>query len=136
MLERLSRSLKLKNINVTPSKMFIEDTVTILSNIVNSGTKEDTKSIELIINGTTVDNRSITLGPKGTTEINFTHVMSLPEEIILLKSWDRRELVEVQKKPTNIISITAILATIIGAIIIFVATTKRGKDTISKFMKK
>jgi S-layer protein (TIGR01567 family) len=127
---------KAQDINVTPSNIFIGDNFVIRSNITNVGTKEDTRSIDLIVNSTTVDNVSITLGPKDTKEINFTQRMSLPEGNYTVEILEQKELVEVQKKPTSIISITAIIATIIGAIAIYIGTTKRGKDTISKLIKR
>jgi hypothetical protein len=127
---------KAQDINVTPSNMFTEDTIVVMSNITNSGTKEDTKSIDLIINGTVVDNKSITLSPQGTTEINFTHKISLPEGNYTVEILEQKGLIEVQNKPTSVLSITAIIATIIGALAIYIGTTKKGKDAISKLMKR
>jgi len=114
-----------------------------MSNITNSGTKEDTKSIDLIINGTSVDNVSVTLSPKETKDINFTHKISLPEGNYTVEILEQKTLVEVQKEQTYTFLIMAIIATIIGAIVIYVGTTKRGreqlklsKDAISKLIKR
>jgi S-layer protein (TIGR01567 family) len=134
---------KAQDINVTPSKTFTGEEIVIMSNITNSGTKEDTKSIDLIINGTSVDNVSVTLSPKETKDINFTHKISLPEGNYTVEILEQKTLVEVQKEQTYTFLIMAIIATIIGAIVIYVGTTKRGreqlklsKDAISKLIKR
>jgi hypothetical protein len=127
---------KAQDINVTPSIISIGDNFVIRSNITNVGTKVDTRSIDLIINSTAVSNVSITLGPKETKEINFTQRMSLPEGNYTVEILEQKELIDVKKKPTSILSITAVIATIIGAIAIYIGTTKKGRDTIGKLMKK
>jgi hypothetical protein len=127
---------KAQDINITQNKIFTGDKIVIISNITNSGTKGDTKSIDLIINNTAVDNVSVILDPKETKEINFTHVISLPEGNYTIEILEQKELIEVQKKPTSILSITAIIATIIGAIAIYIGTTKKGKDAINKLLKR
>jgi S-layer protein (TIGR01567 family) len=125
-----------QDINVTPSNISIGDNFVVRSNITNVGTKVDTRSIDLIVNSTAVDNVSITLGPKDTKEINFTQRMSLPEGNYTVEILGQKELIDVKKKPTNILSITAIIATIIGGIAIYIGTTKKGKDTIGKLIKR
>ena len=127
---------KAQDINITLSKLFTGEELVIKSSLTNSGTKEDTKLIELIINGTAVENMSVMLSPKQTKEINFTHVMNLPEGNYTIEILEQKGIVEVQKKPTSVLSITAIIATIIGALAIYIGTTKKGKDAISKLMKR
>ena len=127
---------KAQDINVTPSNIFTGEDITIRSNITNAGTKDDTKSIDLIINSSAVNNVSVTLGPKETKEINFTQRISLPEGNYTVEILEQKGLVGVQKKPTNIISITAIIATIIGLLAIYIGTTKGGKAAIDKLIKR
>ena len=113
---------KALDINVSPNPVFTGDNFVIKSNITNVGTKSDTLPVNLIINGTAVDNRTITIGPNEKVEINFTRqepsVTNVTVDIM-----GQNVLLEVQKKPTNYLWIAAI-ATGIGAVIIYVLTSK------------
>jgi S-layer protein (TIGR01567 family) len=127
---------KVIDINITPSSIFTGEDITIRSNVTNDGTKEDTKSIDLIINSTPVSNISVALGPKETKEINFTQRISLPEGNYTVEILGQKGLVYVQKKSSNNLYITAIIATIIGIIAIYIGTSKDGRAAINKIFKR
>jgi S-layer protein (TIGR01567 family) len=113
---------KALDINVSPNPVFTGDNFVIKSNITNVGTKSDTLPVNLIINGTAVDNRTITIGPNEKVEINFTRQEPLVTNVTV-DIMGQNVLLEVQKKPTNYLWIAAI-ATGIGAVIIYVLTSK------------
>lgn len=110
------------DINVSPNPVFTGDNFVIRSNITNVGTKSDTLPVDLIINGTVVDNRTITIGPNEKVEINFTRQEPLVTNVTV-DIMGQNVLLEVQKKPISYLWIAAI-ATVIGAVIIYVLTSK------------
>ena len=110
------------DINVSPNPVFTGDNFVIRSNITNVGTKSDTLPVDLIINGTVVDNRTITIGPNEKVEINFTRQEPLVTNVTV-DIMGQNVLLEVQKKPISYLWIAAI-ATGIGAVIIYVLTSK------------
>lgn len=118
---------KAQDINIVPTKIFKNGEVLVMSNITNIGTKFDTKSIDLVINGSTVNNKSITIGPDGIQEINFTYKVSFPEGNYTVEILEQKGLLEVKKAPLNIVMIGTII-TIIGAIIIYIITTRGNKE--------
>ena len=122
-----------QDISIVPNNVSINDKVLIRSNITNVGTKVDTKPVELIINGSVVDNISINLNPKEIKEINFTYKASLPEGNYTVEIIDKKGMLEVKKGPFNILLIAAII-TVIGAVIIYIITTK--DDRIIGLIKK
>ncbi len=133
---------KAQDMNIIPNSTFTGDKIKIISNITNSGTKGDTKSVELVVNGTVVDNISVMLEPKETKEINFTHKVSLPQGNYTVEILDQSKLIEVKKSSISTILIVAAI-TIIGIIVVYMATTKKGKeqimlsrDTIRKLIKR
>ena len=113
---------KALDINVTPNPVFTGDNFVVKSNITNVGTKSDTLPVDLIINGTVVDNRTITLTPGEKVEINFTRKEAAVSNVTV-EIMGQSNLLVVQKKPTNYLLIAAI-ATGIGAVIIYVLTSK------------
>ncbi len=113
---------KALDINVTPNPVFTGDNFVVRSNITNSGTKSDTLPVDLIINGTVVDNRTITLTPGEKVEINFTRQEAAVSNVTV-EIMGQSNLLVVQKKPINYLLIAAI-ATVIGAVIIYVLTSK------------
>ena len=110
------------DINITPNPVFAGDDFVVRSNITNVGTKSDTLPVDLVINGTAVDNRTITLTPGQKVEINFTRQEPLVTNVTV-QVMGQSSLLVVQKKPTNYLLIAAI-ATAIGAVIIYVLTSK------------
>lgn len=122
-----------QGISIIPNKISRNDKVLIRSNITNVGTKADTKSIELLINGSAVDNISLSLNPKEIKEINFTYKASLPQGNYTVEIIDKKGTLEVKDAPFNILLIAAIL-TVIGAIIVYIITTK--DDRIVGLIKK
>ncbi len=113
---------KALDINITPNPVFTGEDFVVKSNITNVGTKSDTLPVDLIINGSTVDNRSVTLGAGEKVEINFTRNEAMAANITV-DIMGQSNLLIVQQKPTNYLVIAAI-ATGIGAVIIYVLTSK------------
>ncbi|MFZ3384676.1 MAG: S-layer protein domain-containing protein, partial [Candidatus Methanoperedens sp.] len=113
---------KALDINVTPNPVFTGDNFVVKSNITNVGTKSDTLPVDLIINGTVVDNRTITLTPGEKVEINFTRQEAAVSNVTV-EIMGQSNLLVVQKKPISYLLIAAI-ATVIGAVIIYVLTSK------------
>ncbi|CAG1005444.1 hypothetical protein METP3_03720 [Methanosarcinales archaeon] len=110
------------DINITPNPVFAGDDFVVRSNITNVGTKSDTLPVDLVINGTAVDNRTITLTPGQKVEINFTRQEPLVTNVTV-QVIGQSDLLVVQKKPRNYLLIAAI-ATAVGAVIIYVLTSK------------
>lgn len=113
---------KALDINITPNPVFTSEDFVVKSNITNVGTKSDTIPVELIINGSTVENRSVTLVAGEKVEINFTRNEEMAKNITV-GILGQSNLLIVQQKPTNYLLIAAI-ATGIGAVIIYVLTSK------------
>jgi len=113
---------KALDINITPNPVFAGEDFVVRSNITNVGTKSDTLPVDLVINGTAVDNRTITLTPGQKVEINFTRQEPLVTNVTV-QVLGQSDLLVVQKKPTNYLLI-AVIATAIGAVIIYVLTSK------------
>ncbi|MBZ0174339.1 MAG: S-layer protein domain-containing protein [Candidatus Methanoperedens sp.] len=113
---------KALDINITPNPVFAGEDFVVRSNITNVGTKSDTLPVDLVINDTAVDNRTITLTPGQTVEINFTRQESLAMNVTV-EILGQSNLLVVQEKPTNYFLI-AVIATAIGAVIIYVLTSK------------
>lgn len=113
---------KALDINITPNPVFAGEDFVVRSNITNVGTKPDTLPVNLIINDTAVDNRTITLTPGQKVEINFTRQESSVANVTV-QVMGQSNLLVVQEKPTNYFYIAAI-ATGIGAVIIYVLTSK------------
>jgi len=119
---------KSQDINITPSNIYTGEDIIVRSNITNIGTKGDTKIIDLIINGSVVNNQSVTINKKEIKEINFTYKVTLPEGNYTVEIMGQKGLMEVKKGTYNIIWIAAIL-TIIGAIIIYIITSRNKAET-------
>lgn len=113
---------KALDIYITPNPVFTNDDFIIKSNITNAGTMLDTLPVELIINGSAVENQSVTLGAGENLEINFTRKEATAANITV-EILGKSNLLVVQQKPTNYLLIAAI-ATGIGAVIIYVLTSK------------
>ncbi|MCX9081972.1 MAG: S-layer protein domain-containing protein [Candidatus Methanoperedens sp.] len=113
---------KALDINITPNPVFTGEDFVVKSNISNIGTKSDTLPVELIINGTAVENRSVTLAAGEKVEINFTRNEAIAANITV-DVLGQSNLLIVQQKPINYLLIAAI-ATGIGAVIIYVLTSK------------
>jgi len=113
---------KALDINITPNPVFTSEDFVVKSNITNVGTKSDTIPVDLIINGSAVDNRSVTLAAGEKVEINFTRNEAIAANITV-DIMGQSNLLIVQQKPTNYLLIAAI-ATGIGAVIIYVLTSK------------
>lgn len=124
---------KAQDINIVPNNVSVNDNVLIRSNITNVGTKADTKSIELYVNGSAVSNISLSLDPKEIKEINFTYKASLPAGNYTIEIIDKKGILEIKNAPFNILLIAAIL-TVIGAILVYMVTTK--DDRIIGLIKK
>lgn len=113
---------KALDINITPNPVFTGDDFVVKSNITNVGTKSDTLPVELIINGSAVENRSVTLAAGEKAQINFTRNEAIAANITVV-ILGQSNLLIVQQKPINYFLIAAI-ATGIGAVIIYVLTSK------------
>jgi len=114
---------KALDVDIIPNATFIDDEILIRGNITNIGTKEDNKSIELIVNNSAVYQKYLSLYPKETKEINFTYKVDLTEGNYTVKILEKEKLLEVKKKSN--VPILAILATIIGMGIIYYITRKK-----------
>ncbi len=120
---------KALDINVTPALVFPGQKVVIRSNITNVGTKADTLPVNLIINGSVVDNRSVALGPHETKEINFTG--NLKEWVLdevkpgnyTVEILGQKTTMPVKEEPLNLFLVAGII-TILGAVLIFIMTSK------------
>ncbi len=120
---------KALDINFTPALVFPSQKVVIRSNITNVGTKADTLSVDLIINGSVVDNRSVALGPHETKEIDFTGNLNewVLDEVkpgnYTVEILGQKTTMPVKEEPLNLF-LVAIIITILGAILIFIMTSK------------
>jgi len=110
------------DINITPNPVYTNDDFMVRSNITNVGTKSDTLPVDLVINGSSVDNQSVTLGPGEKLEINFTGKETIAGNITV-EIMGQKVLLVVEEKPVNYLLIAAI-ATVIGALVIYVLTSK------------
>ncbi len=113
---------KALDISIVPNVVFTNKEVVIRSNITNTGTKADTKPVELIFNGTVAENRTVALAPGEVTEINFTRKEALPGNYTV-EILGQNGLLEVREEPLNLLLIGGI-ATVFGAIIIYLLTAK------------
>lgn len=112
------------DINITPSIVFVGQGTVIRSNITNTGTKNDTLPVVLIINNTEVDSRSVTLAPREVKEIIFTYKADLLAGNYTVEILGQKVSLEVKEPPLNIFLIAGIVivVTVIGAIIIYFLT--------------
>ncbi len=120
---------KALDINVTPALVFPSQKVVIRSNITNVGTKADTLPVDLIINGSVVNNRSVALGPHETKEINFTGNLKqwVLDEVkpgnYTVEILGQKTTMPVKEEPLNLFLVAGII-TILGAVLIFIMTSK------------
>jgi S-layer protein (TIGR01567 family) len=120
---------KALDINFTPALVFPSQKVVIRSNITNVGTKADTLPVDLIINGSVVDNRSVALGPHETKEINFTGNLKewVLEEVTpgnyTVEILGQKTTMPVKEETLNLFLVAGII-TILGAVSIFIMTSK------------
>jgi S-layer protein (TIGR01567 family) len=110
------------DLNITPNSGFVGESYLVKANITNIGTMSDSKQIDLIVNGTSVANKTITLGAKEKIEVNFTRIEPIAGNVTV-EIMGQSMLYEAKDKPTNYLLIAAI-ATVIGAVIIYVLTSK------------
>ncbi len=121
-IRALYSEFKALDINITPNQGFVGEAYLVRSNITNVGTKSDVYQVELVVNGTAVDNKTITLGPGEKIEVNFTRIEAIPGNATV-EIMGQSMLYEAKEKPTNYLLI-GVIATGIGAVIIYVITSK------------
>jgi S-layer protein (TIGR01567 family) len=120
---------KALDINITPDFVYPGQKVVIRSNITNAGTKADTLPVDLIINGSVVGNRSVALGPHETKEINFTGKLKewVLDEVkpgnYTVEILGQKTTIPVKEEPLNRFLVAGII-TILGAVLIFIMTSK------------
>ncbi len=125
---------KTQDINITTREVFTGDEITILADITNTGTKEDTRYIDLIVDGKVVGNESVLINKKDTSRVSFNYKVDLSEGNYTVEVLGQSTSLEVKKRPINVLSIATIF-TVIGIIIVFLSTTRQGKGTIDKLLK-
>ncbi len=120
---------KALDINITPAFVYPSQKVVIRSNITNVGTKADTLPVDLIINGSVVGNRSVALNPHETKEINFTGNLKewMMDDVkpgnYTVEIQGQKTTMPVQEEPLNLFLVAGII-TILGAVLIFIMTSK------------
>lgn len=122
-----------KDISIIPNSTSEGQDIIVKSNVTNVGTKAGNESVDLIVNGTVANNKMISIGPKETKEINFAYKISVPEGNYTVGILGQEGQLEVKKSWMTTILIVALI-TLIGAVAIYMATSKDNK--IAKFIEK
>jgi S-layer protein (TIGR01567 family) len=114
---------KALDINFMPEVVSKGQKVYVWANITNSGTKEGTLPVALMINDTVVENSNITLAPGINGEVNFSHKVELPPGNYTVKILGQKTTMPVKEEPLNLFLIAGVI-TVIGAIAILFMTSK------------
>ncbi len=126
---------KALDINFTPPVVFTNQKYFVWANISNVGTKNGTLPVGLVVNDTVVDTRNVTLAPGAKQEINFTRKMTLPAGNYSVEILGQKKIMEVKEEPFNIFLLAGIV-TALGAGVIYLSTTVKGKATLDMLTAK
>ncbi len=114
---------KALDINFRPDVVNKGQNVYVWANITNTGTKEGMLPVALIINATVVENSNITIAPGKNGEVNFSHKIELLPGNYTVEILGQKTTMPVKEEPLNLFLIAGII-TILGAILIFILTSK------------
>ncbi len=123
------------DINFTPSVVFTNQNYFVWANVTNVGTKNGTLPVSLSVNDTAVESKNVTLAPGAKQEVNFTRKMTLPPGNYTVEILGQKKIMEVKEAPFNIFLIGGIL-TALGAVVIYLSTTVKGKATLDLLTEK
>lgn len=127
---------KALDINFTPNVVAKGQNVFVWSNITNTGTKEGTLPVALIINNTVVDNSNVTLAPGKQGMVNFTHKIELVPGNYSIEILGQKTTMPVKEEPLNLFIVAGAITGI--GIIAFVLTSKNlmNIETVNKAVSK
>ncbi|VVB86228.1 Carboxypeptidase regulatory-like domain protein [uncultured archaeon] len=111
--------------------------VIIWSNITNTGTKEGTLPVALIINNTVVENSNVTLAPGKQGMVNFTHKIELVPGNYTVEILGQKTTMPVKEEPLNLFILVGAV-TGIGIIAVIFVTSKNlmNMETVNKVVSK
>ncbi|MBU4340720.1 MAG: hypothetical protein KKD46_07375, partial [Euryarchaeota archaeon] len=111
------------DINFRPDVVARGQNVYVWSNITNSGTKEGTLPVALIINETVVENKNVTLAPGNYGEVNFSYKIELPAGNYTVEILGQQTTMPVKDEPLNIFLVVGAI-TGLGALTVYFLTSK------------
>ncbi|MBU4454554.1 MAG: hypothetical protein KJ929_05655, partial [Euryarchaeota archaeon] len=111
------------DINFRPDVVARGQNVYVWSNITNSGTKEGTLPVALIINETVVENKNVTLAPGNNGEVNFSYKIELPAGNYTVEILGQQTTMPVKDEPLNLFLVAGII-TGLGALTVYFLTSK------------
>ncbi len=114
---------KALDINFRPDVVSKGQNVYVWSNITNSGTKEGTLPVALIINDTVVENKNVTLAPGKNGEVNFSHKIELPPGNYSVEILGKKTTMPVRDEPLNLFLVAGVI-TGLGALTVYFLTSK------------
>lgn len=115
------------DINFTPSVVFRNQNYFVRANISNVGTKTGTLPVGLVVNSSVVASQNVTLAPGAKQEINFTQKMTLAPGNYSVEILGQKKTMQVKEEPINIFLVAGLI-TVLGALIVYLATTKNRID--------
>lgn len=114
---------KALDINFRPDVVSRGQNVYVWSNITNSGTKEGTLPVALIINETVVENKNVTLAPGKNGEVNFSHKIELLPGNYSVEILGQKTTMPVRDEPLNLFLVAGVI-TGLGALTVYFLTSK------------
>jgi len=114
---------KALDINFRPDVVARGQNVYVWSNITNSGTREGTLPVALIINETVVENKNVTLAPGKYGEVNFSYKIELPPGNYSMEILGQKTTIPVKDEPLNLFLVAGVI-TGLGAITVYFLTSK------------
>jgi len=114
---------KASDINFRPDVVLRGQNVYVWSNITNSGTREGTLPVALIINETVVENKNVTLAPGKYGEVNFSYRIDLPSGNYTVEILGQQTTMPVKDEPLNIFLVVGAI-TGLGALTVYFLTSK------------
>ncbi len=114
---------KALDINFRPDVVAKGQNVYIWSNITNSGTKEGTLPVALIINSTVVENSNVTLAPGKYGRVNFSRKIDLLPGNYTVEILGQKTTMPVKEEPLNLFLVAGLI-TGLGVIAVYFLTSK------------
>jgi hypothetical protein len=114
---------KALDINFRPDVVAKGQNVYVWANITNSGTKEGTLPVALIINETVVENRNVTLAPGKNGAVNFSQKIELQPGNYTVEILGQKTTMPVKEEPLNLFLVAGGI-TILGAVVILFITSQ------------
>ncbi|MBU3966657.1 MAG: hypothetical protein KKG76_04665 [Euryarchaeota archaeon] len=111
------------DINFRPDVVSKGQKVYVWSNITNSGTKEGTLPVALMINDTVVENSNVTLAAGQSGEVNFSHKIELPTGNYSMEILGQKTTLPVKDEPLNLFLVVGVI-TGLGALTVYFLTSK------------